>query len=105
MRGAQMAKTISRLARVAMGPLNSDSVALTLTNEHRKDFKTAITPEGLNALLTPLLKCIGLWAAKPALLLVQRTRLLLRKSHSRKAEIQQRSLFGCIWATRVKWCS
>jgi hypothetical protein len=62
-----MAKTVGRLARVAMESLSSDSFALVLTDEHKKVFRTAINPEGLSALLGPLLKCIGLWAAKPAL--------------------------------------
>src|SRR3954452_20079168 len=61
-----MAKT-KALARVAMESLDPDSVALVLTNDDKKVFRTAINAEGLNALLTPLLKCIGLWAAKPAL--------------------------------------
>jgi hypothetical protein len=61
-----MAKT-KRLARVAMETLDSESVALVLTNEDRKVFRTAIGPEGLTALFQELVKCIGLWAAKPAL--------------------------------------
>jgi len=62
-----MAKPIGRLARVAIESLNADSFALVLTNEYKKVFRTAVNPEGLSALLGPLLKCIGLWAAKPAL--------------------------------------
>jgi hypothetical protein len=61
-----MAKTHG-LTRVALETLNTESVALVLTNANGKNFRTAIGPEGLNALLTPLLKCIGLWGAKPAL--------------------------------------
>ncbi|MDT7814814.1 MAG: hypothetical protein QOJ42_4730 [Acidobacteriaceae bacterium] len=62
-----MAKPIGRLARVAIESLNTESFSLVLTNEYKKEFRTAVNPEGLSALLGPLLKCIGLWAAKPAL--------------------------------------
>jgi hypothetical protein len=62
-----MAKPVGRLARVAIESLNTDSFALVLTNEYKKEFRTAVNPEGLSALLGLLLKCIGLWAAKPAL--------------------------------------
>jgi len=62
-----MAKTTRRLKRVAMEQLDSDAIALVLTNEDTKVFRTAINPEGLTALLRPLIECIGLWAKKPAL--------------------------------------
>jgi hypothetical protein len=64
--GGEMAK-MHGLTRVVLETLSTEAVALILTNENKKTFRTAVGPEGLNALLGPLLKCIGLWAAKPAL--------------------------------------
>jgi hypothetical protein len=61
-----MAKPIGRLAKVAVEPPKGDSFTLILTDEHKKVFRTALTPEGLNALFPLLTECIGLWAAKPA---------------------------------------
>ena len=64
-----MAKSLkaSGLAHVRMDFPSADSAVLILTDTKKKAFATLINPEGLNAILSPLLQCASKWADKPDL--------------------------------------
>jgi hypothetical protein len=64
-----MAKSIeaSGLAQVRLDPLDAQSAVLVLTDTKQKSFGALINPDGLNALLAPLLVCASTWASKPDL--------------------------------------